>query len=81
MLWIGVIGGLLVATGFVPQIIKALKTRSTGDLSLWMLLIIFAGGLFYTTYAIQVGDPVFIAMNGLATANTTILLLLKIRYR
>ncbi len=65
----------------MPQIIKALKTRSTGDLSIWMLLIIFVGGLCYTTYAIQVGDPVFIAMNALATTNTTILLLLKIRYR
>lgn len=81
MFWMGIVGGMLVATGFVPQIIKALQTRSTGDLSLWMLLIIFVGGLFYTTYAIQVGNPVFIAMNGLATANTTILLLLKIRYR
>jgi MtN3 and saliva related transmembrane protein len=81
MFWIGIVGGLLVATGFVPQIIKALQTRSTGDLSLWMLLIIFVVGFFYTTYAIQVGNPVFIAMNGLATANTTILLLLKIRYR
>lgn len=81
MFWIGIVGGLLVATGFVPQIIKALQTRLTGDLSLWMLLIIFVGGLFYTTYAIQVGNPVSIAMNGLATANTTILLVLKIRYR
>ncbi|OEU52495.1 MAG: hypothetical protein BA871_12965 [Desulfuromonadales bacterium C00003096] len=81
MFWIGIIGGLLVATGFVPQIIKALQTRSTTDLSIWMLLIIFVGGLFYTTYAVQVGNPVFIAMNGLATLNTTILLILKIRYR
>ncbi|MEZ4483116.1 MAG: PQ-loop repeat-containing protein [Syntrophotaleaceae bacterium] len=64
----------------MPQIIKVLQTRSSGDLSLWMLLIIFIGGLFYTTYAIQVGNPVF-AMNGLATTNTTILLLLKLRYR
>lgn len=81
MFWIGIIGGLLVATGFVPQIIKALRTRSTVDLSIWMLLIIFVGGLFYTTYAIQVGNPVFIVMNGLATVNTTILLLLKLRFR
>lgn len=81
MFWIGIIGGLLVATGFVPQIIKALQTRSTADLSIWMLLIIFVGGLFYTTYAIQVGNSVFIVMNGLATVNTTILLLLKLRFR
>ena len=46
-----------------------------------MLLIIFVGGLFYTTYTVQVGNPVFIAMNALATVNTTILLLLKLRFR
>lgn len=80
MFWIGIIGGLLVATGFVAQIIKTLRIRWTTDLSTWMLLIIFVGGLFYTTCAIQIGNPIFIAMNGLATTNTTILLLFKLRF-
>jgi MtN3 and saliva related transmembrane protein len=81
MQWVGLAGGLLVAFGFVPQIAKALRTRSTTDLSLWMLLTILSGGLLYTAYSLRVGDPVFITVNLLANANTFILLLLKLRYR
>ena len=54
MQWLGLFGGLLVAFGFVPQIVKVLRTRSTGDLSLYMLLTILTGGVFYTAYAIFV---------------------------
>jgi MtN3 and saliva related transmembrane protein len=81
MQWLGFAGGLMVAFGFVPQIIKALRSRSTGDISLVMLLVIFFGGLLYTAYALMVGDPVFITINLLATTNTLVLLLLKLRYR
>jgi len=81
MQWLGLAGGLLVAFGFVPQIFKAMRTRSTSDLSLWMLLTILSGGLLYTAYSLRVGDPVFITVNLLANTNTLILLLLKLRYR
>jgi len=81
MYWIGFVGGLMVAVGFMPQIVKVLQTRSAGDLSLGMLLTIFIGGLLYTTYAILIKDPIFITMNTLATTNTLILLLLKLRFR
>ncbi len=81
MQWIGLIGGILVAFGFLPQIVKALRTRSTGDISIYMLLTILTGGVLYTTYALMVGDLVFITMNFLATLNTLILLILKLRFR
>lgn len=81
MQWLGLVGGLMVAFGFVPQILKVLRTRSTGDLSVYMLLIILIGGICYTAYAIFAGDPVFIIINLLATTNTLVLLLLKLRYR
>ena len=81
MQWLGFVGGLMVAFGFVPQIVKVLRTRSTGDLSVHMLLTILIGGIFYTAYAIFAGDPVFITINLLATTNTLVLLMLKLRYR
>lgn len=81
MQWLGLAGGLMVAFGFVPQIFKALRTRSTGDLSIYTLLVIFTGGLFYTAYSIHIGDPVFITINFLATGNTLFLLILKLRFR
>jgi MtN3 and saliva related transmembrane protein len=81
MQWLGLSGGLMVAFGFVPQIIKVLRTRSSQDLSSLTLVVIFSGGLLYTAYSVFVGDRVFILINLLATGNTLLLLLLKWRYR
>jgi len=81
MQWLGLSGGLMVAFGFVPQIVKVLRTRSSQDLSSLTLVVIFSGGLLYTAYSIFVGDRVFILINLLATGNTLLLLLLKWRYR
>jgi len=81
MQWLGFAGGLMVAFGFVPQIIKAWQTRSTGDISIWTLLVIITGGLFYTAYSFLVGDPVFITINLLATGNTLLLLALKLHFK
>ena len=79
--WFGLIGGLMVAFGFVPQIIRVLRTRSAHDLSPVMLLTIFCGGLFYTAYAIAGGDRIFILINLIGTANTLTLLILKWRFK
>lgn len=81
MQWLGLIGGLMVAFGFVPQIVRVLRTRSAHDLSPVMLLTIFCGGLFYTAYAIHGGDRIFILINLIGSANTLVLLLLKWRFK
>jgi len=81
MQWLGLIGGLMVAFGFVPQIIRVVRTRSAHDLSPVMLVTIFTGGIFYTAYAFLVGDRIFILINLIGTANTLTLLLLKWRYK
>ena len=81
MQWLGLMGGLMVAFGFVPQIIRVLRTRSAHDLSPVMLLTIFCGGIFYTAYAFLVGDRIFILINLIGTANSLTLLLLKWRFK
>lgn len=80
MQWLGLFGGLLVAFGFVPQIVKVLRTRSVGDLSLYMLVSILVGGVCYTAYSFEVGDPIFMTINLIATGNTLFLLILKLRF-
>jgi uncharacterized protein with PQ loop repeat len=71
----------MVASGLVPKSIKALHVTSTGEISLFMFLIIFIGWVLYTTYSMIVGNNVFIHMSFLATTNTFALFLLKLHYR
>ncbi|WP_144466721.1 PQ-loop repeat-containing protein [Bacillus nitratireducens] len=46
------IGGVILSVGYIPQIIKIVKTRSVRDFSLIYLTGIFTGILFMEAYAI-----------------------------
>ncbi|MEC3596945.1 PQ-loop domain-containing transporter [Bacillus thuringiensis] len=46
------IGGVILSVGYIPQIIKIIKTRSVRDFSLIYLTGIFTGILFMEAYAI-----------------------------
>jgi len=60
---IGIAAALLTTFGFVPQIIKMHKTRSTKDLSLVTLYQFSAGVLLWTLYGIHLGDAIIITAN------------------
>ncbi|NRQ71968.1 PQ-loop repeat-containing protein [Bacillus cereus] len=46
------IGGVILSVGYIPQIIKIIKTRSVRDFSLIYLTGIFTGILFMEAYAV-----------------------------
>jgi len=48
---LGWIASLLCTLILVPQIIKALKTRHTDDISMYMLIISVAGNGFWVAHA------------------------------
>jgi MtN3 and saliva related transmembrane protein len=49
---IGHIGAFLTAITFMPQVYKAWKTRSVGDLSLTMMLIVVFSTIVWLIYAV-----------------------------
>ncbi|CUB09185.1 PQ-loop repeat-containing protein [Bacillus thuringiensis] len=46
------IGGVILSVGYIPQIIKIIKTKSVRDFSLIYLTGIFTGILFMEAYAV-----------------------------
>ncbi|PGZ29527.1 hypothetical protein COE50_22190 [Bacillus anthracis] len=46
------IGGVILSVGYLPQIIKIIKTKSVRDFSLIYLTGIFTGILFMEAYAV-----------------------------
>ena len=60
--WIGMIAGVLTTCAFVPQVVKTVRSRSTGDLS-WLWLVMMAAGVFlWMVYGYFIASPsVFIA--------------------
>ncbi len=65
MYWylIGIVAALLTTFGFVPQIIKMHKTRSSKDISLVTLCQFSAGVFLWTLYGIHIGDAIIIMAN------------------
>jgi MtN3 and saliva related transmembrane protein len=60
--WIGMIAGVLTTCAFVPQVVKTVRSRSTGDLS-WLWLVMMAVGVFlWMLYGYFIDSPsVFVA--------------------
>jgi MtN3 and saliva related transmembrane protein len=59
---IGLVAAFLTTTAFFPQVIKTVKTKSTGDLSLPMYSLMFAGTVSWLVYGLLKGDlPVTLA--------------------
>ena len=77
---IGYIGGLLIAIALLPQIIKAIKTKSTKDLSLLWTFILFTGLVLYDIVAIINRINFLIVFATIEAILTLILIFLKIKY-
>ncbi len=60
--FIGLLAAFLTTTAFFPQVIKTVKTKSTGDLSLPMYSLMFSGTVCWLVYGLLKHDlPVTLA--------------------
>lgn len=79
--WIGVAAGTLLMISFVPQVLHTWRTKSTRDVSLWMLLAFNAGVTLWLVYGILLRKPSIIYANGVTLLLSLALLGMKLRYR
>jgi len=77
---IGLAAAALGGFSLFPQLLKVLKTRSTKDLSLGML-IVFSNSIFlWLVYGILMNNPPIIIANFFGLIEALIILLFKIKY-
>jgi MtN3 and saliva related transmembrane protein len=67
--YVGLFGAFLSAVTFIPQVIRAWQTKSVGDLSLLMLIIVFTSVIVWLVYGF------YLHLLPVIIANTIILLL------
>jgi MtN3 and saliva related transmembrane protein len=79
--WLGVAAGTLTTLSFVPQVLRTWRTKSTEDVSLWMLLAFNGGILLWLSYGLVLLKPSIIYANGVTLLLSLTLLGMKIRYR
>lgn len=79
------IGGILLTSGYVPQIVQAVQTRSMRDVNLGFIGMVFAGICLYEVYAVSLvlkgTGGAYLATNTVSLICSGVLVWLKIRYR
>jgi len=76
--------GLLAATcttgSFLPQVIRAWRTRSTRDVSALMFVLLVTGNTLWLLYGALIGDLPLVVANLVTITLVGIILALKLRY-
>lgn len=78
---LGLIAGTLTTIAYVPQLIKTWRSKSAGDLSWGMLITLCTGIILWLVYGFYAQDIPVIAANIVTLVLSSIILVLKIRYR
>ncbi|MDP2688640.1 MAG: SemiSWEET transporter [Deltaproteobacteria bacterium] len=78
---LGLIGGALTTSSFFPQVIKAWKTKSTGDVSIGMFLLLAAGIFIWTIYGFMIGSLPVIAANIISFILSVTVIAFKVIYK
>ena len=77
---IGYTAGVFTTFGSLPQIIRAIKTKSTKDLSYTSLFIIAIGAILWTVYGVLLKNGPLIVWDTIIFILYTTLIILKFRY-
>jgi MtN3 and saliva related transmembrane protein len=78
---IGIVAGVLTSASLIPQLVKLIKTKKAEDISIPMLLILFAGIGLWIIYGALGQDWPIIITNSVSLILNFILLVLSISYK
>ncbi len=77
---VGILAGILILSGWVPQIIKGYKTKRLNDFSSYIMICIFMGAVLWLVYGIEIDDIYVMGVNVAAMFLTMTVLCMKLKY-
>jgi MtN3 and saliva related transmembrane protein len=77
---VGLIAAVLTTFAFVPQVIRAWRTRSTRDISLVTFIAFTVGIVLWLTYGALIRDLPLLAANAVSLLFAATILYFKLRY-
>lgn len=78
---LGFVAGTLTTVSFVPQVIKAWRTKRCHDLSWGMLITFSTGVMLWLAYGVRLWAMPIIAANAVTLALLIVIGVLKVRFR
>ena len=79
--YVGLFGAFLTGITFIPQVYKAWQTKSVGDLSVWMLTIVFTSVVVWLVYGVYLNLLPVIIANSAIGIMVLMLLYFKLIFR
>ncbi len=77
----GIVASSLTTLSLLPQLIKLIKEKKSGDISLFMLFILLAGCACWIYYGILKGDFIIIIANIVSCLLNGTVAILSVRYK
>jgi MtN3 and saliva related transmembrane protein len=77
---IGLLAAACTTGSFLPQVIRAWRTRSTRDVSALMFILLVTGNALWLLYGALIGDLPLVVANLITITLVAIILALKLRY-
>jgi MtN3 and saliva related transmembrane protein len=77
---IGLAAATCTTTSFLPQVIKAWRTRSTRDVSAGMFALLVTGNSLWLLYGALISDLPLVVANLITLGLVATILALKLRY-
>lgn len=78
---IGLMAGALTTVAYLPQVIKILRSRSSGDISLLMVSFNCSGVFLWLVYGLFIRSMPVIAANSVSLILMCFVLVLTIKHR
>ena len=78
--YVGFFAGFCTTIAFIPQAMKAWKTKSTKDISLLMFLIFTTGVIFWLIYGMLLSELPLVIANAVTLVLAISILIAKIKY-
>ncbi len=78
--WLGAVAATLTTVSFVPQALKAIRSRDTRGISLGMYAIFTTGIAFWFAYGVMLHSWPMVVSNAITFVLASVILLLKLRF-
>ena len=77
---IGIIAAICTTSGFIPQIIRGLRTKRLDDVSPVMCILLIFGLSMWLSYGIHIEDMIIIVANAFGVLFSIIIITLRFKY-
>ncbi len=77
---VGIMAAVCTTIGFIPQIVRGIRTKRLDDVSPAMYILLMFGVSLWVSYGIHLGDKIIIVANSVAVSFSALILILRYKY-